>query len=114
MTVQAAQGGAAGTAARAAAASPSGRAAQAAACGIPARFSPVPAPGTPPGTFTPGVPAVGAERDGDRIIRITRLAHAVPGKPDGEVDTRPLRPIWQLQQPWDSVAGSRGEVSPGR
>lgn len=63
--------------------------------GLAAVFSPVPVPGTPPGTFTPGVAAAGAERDGGRITRISRLAHAVPGKPDGEAGTRPLRPAWQ-------------------
>lgn len=51
-------------------------------------------PGAPPGTFLPGLAAAGAICGGERIIRVTRLAHAVPGKPDGEVDTRPLRPIW--------------------
>jgi hypothetical protein len=32
---------------------------------------------------------------GGRIVRVTRLAHAAPGKPDGEVDTRPLVPLWK-------------------
>jgi len=63
--------------------------------GVVAMLSPVPVPGAPPGSHLPGVQAAGAlSRDG-RIVAITRLAHAVPGKPDGEVDTRPLRPIWQ-------------------
>ena len=74
---------------------PGGRDGGMAAYGVAAAFAPVPVPGTPPGTFSPGVAAAGAECDGGRIIRITRLPHAVPGKPDGEVDTRPLRPIWQ-------------------
>ncbi len=32
---------------------------------------------------------------GGRIVRGTRLAHAAPGKPDREVDTRPLVPLWK-------------------
>ncbi len=63
--------------------------------GVVAALATVPAPGTPPGTCLPGLAAAGADHDGNRIIRVTRLAHAVPGKPDGEVDTRPLRPVWQ-------------------
>jgi hypothetical protein len=61
--------------------------------------SPVPAPGTPPGTFLPGLQAVGAEHAGGRITRITQLAHAAPGKPDGEADTRPLLPLWHARDP---------------
>ncbi len=60
-----------------------------------AMLAPVPVPGTPPGSHLPGVQAAGAVRWDGRIVAITRLAHAVPGKPDGEVDTRPLRPIWK-------------------
>ena len=67
--------------------------------GVVAMLAPVPVPGTPPGSHLPGVQAAGAlSRDG-RIVAITRLAHAVPGKPDGEVDTRPLRPVWQQPAP---------------
>jgi hypothetical protein len=59
-----------------------------------ATSAPVPVPGTPPGSHVPGVQAAAAvSRDG-RIVAITRLANAVPGKPDGEVDTRPLLPLW--------------------
>jgi hypothetical protein len=62
---------------------------------VPALLSPVPCPGTPPGTTVPGALAAAAMGTGGRIVRITRLAHAVPGKPDGEVDTRPLVPLWE-------------------
>ncbi|HLH81840.1 MAG TPA: hypothetical protein VKV38_01120 [Trebonia sp.] len=62
---------------------------------VAAMVAPVPAPGAPPGTGTPGLAASGAECAGGRIVRITRLAHAVPGKPEGEADTRPLLPAWQ-------------------
>lgn len=62
---------------------------------IPALLSPVPCPGTPPGTTVPGVLATGGVCTGGRIVRITRLAHATPGKPDGGVDTRPLVPLWK-------------------
>lgn len=65
---------------------------------VAAMLAPVPVPGTPAGSHLPGVQAAGAvSRDG-RIVAVTRLAHAVPGKPDGEVDTRPLRPIWQADE----------------
>lgn len=60
-----------------------------------ALLSPVPCPGTPPGTTVPGALAAAAMSTGRRIVRITRLAHAAPGKPDGEVDTRPLVPLWK-------------------
>jgi hypothetical protein len=47
------------------------------------------------GSHLPGVRVAGAVcRDG-RIVAITRVANAAPGKPDGEVDTRPLVPLWQ-------------------
>ncbi|WP_327581399.1 hypothetical protein OHA25_36180 [Nonomuraea sp. NBC_00507] len=32
-------------------------------------------------------------------MAITRLENAAPGRPDGEVDTRPLRPIWEQAEP---------------
>jgi hypothetical protein len=71
---------------------------------IPALLSQVPYPGTPPGTTLPGVLAArGVCREG-QIVRITRLAHAAPGKPDGEVDTRPLVPLWK-QPRGDTQAG---------
>lgn len=60
-----------------------------------ALLSPTPVPGTPPGSFLPGVQAAGAESRDGRVVKITRLANAAPGRPDGEVDTRPLRPIWE-------------------
>ncbi|MFG1694207.1 hypothetical protein [Nonomuraea sp. NPDC049309] len=60
-----------------------------------ALLSPTPVPGTPPGSFLPGVQATGAESRDGRIVRITQLANAAPGRPDGEVDTRPLRPLWE-------------------
>jgi hypothetical protein len=60
---------------------------------VAAVLAPVPVPGTPAGTFTPGIAAAGAEWDGGQFLRITWLAHTVPGKPEGEVDTRPLRPL---------------------
>ena len=63
--------------------------------GVPALLSPVPCPGTPPGTTVPGVLAAAGVGTGGRIVRVTRLAHATPGKPDGEVDTRPLVPLWK-------------------
>jgi len=63
--------------------------------GVPALLSPVPCPGTPPGTTVPGVLAAAGVGTGGRIVRVTRLAHAAPGKPDGEVDTRPLVPLWK-------------------
>ncbi len=72
-------------------------------------LAPVPVPGTPAGSHLPGVQAAGAVcRDG-RIVAITRLAHAVPGKPEGEVDTRPLRPIWQ--QPPLRTGPGRGKTT---
>jgi hypothetical protein len=59
-------------------------------------LSPVPSPGTPPGTMLPGVQAAGATHADDGHIRqITRLAHAAPGKPDGEADTRHVVPLWR-------------------
>ena len=63
--------------------------------GVPALLSPVPCPGTPPGTTVPGVLAAAAVATGGRVVRITRLAYAAPGQPDGEVDTRPLVPLWK-------------------
>jgi hypothetical protein len=67
--------------------------------GVAAMLAPVPVPGTPAGSHLPGVQAAGAvSRDG-HVIAVTQLAHAVPGKADGEVDTRPLRPIWQEYAP---------------
>ncbi|GAB2954764.1 hypothetical protein ACFMQL_36450 [Nonomuraea fastidiosa] len=60
-----------------------------------ALLSPTPVPGTPPGSFLPGVQATGAQSRDGRVVAITRLANAAPGRPDGEVDTRPLRPIWE-------------------
>jgi hypothetical protein len=60
---------------------------------VPALLSSVPCPGTPPGTFLPGVLAAGAACTGGRIVRVTRLALAAPGKPDGEAGTRPLVPL---------------------
>jgi hypothetical protein len=72
--------------------------------------APVPVPGTPPGSHLPGVQATGAVcRDG-RIVAVTRLAHAAPGKPDGEVDTRPLYPIWRRPpEPWTPPWQQPGE-----
>lgn len=67
--------------------------------GVPAMLSPVPCPGTPPGTTVPGVLAAGGVGTGGQLVRITRLAHAAPGKPDGEVDTRPLVPPWKQPPP---------------
>lgn len=61
--------------------------------GVAAAFSPVPVPGCPAGSSLPGVQAVAARGDG-RVVAVTRTACAVPGKPDGEADTRPLRPVW--------------------
>lgn len=58
-------------------------------------FYPVPTPGTPPGSHLPGVQAAGAISQDGQIVTITRVANAVPGKPDGEVDTRPLVPVWR-------------------
>jgi hypothetical protein len=55
--------------------------------GVPALLSPVSCPGTPPGTTVPSVLAAGGVGTGGQLVRITRLAHAAPGKPDGEVDT---------------------------
>jgi hypothetical protein len=55
--------------------------------GVPALLSPVSCPGTPPGTTVPGVLAAGGVGTGEQLVRITRLANAAPGKPDGEVDT---------------------------
>jgi hypothetical protein len=63
--------------------------------GVPALLSPVSCPGTPPGTTVPGVLAAGGVGTGGPLVRITRLAHAAPGKPDGEVDSRPLIPLWK-------------------
>jgi hypothetical protein len=62
---------------------------------IPALLSPVPCPSTPPGTTVPGVLATGGVCADGRIVRINRLAHAAAGQPDGEVDTRPLIPLWK-------------------
>jgi hypothetical protein len=45
-----------------------------------ALLSPVPCPGTPPGTTVPGALAA-AMGTGGRIVRITRLAHAPPASP---------------------------------
>jgi hypothetical protein len=56
--------------------------------GVLALLGLVPCPAAPPGTTVPGVLAVGGICKDGRIVRITRLAHAAPGKPDGEVDTR--------------------------
>ncbi|AQZ60228.1 hypothetical protein BKM31_00705 [[Actinomadura] parvosata subsp. kistnae] len=64
-----------------------------------ARLSPAPVLGTPPGSFLPGVQATRATSHDGRITKITALAHAAPGKPDGEVDCRPLRPFWQQPEP---------------
>lgn len=50
---------------------------------------PVPAPGEPPGDMWPGVNAVRAEADDDEVDEVDDIALAPPGKPDGEVDTRP-------------------------
>ena len=36
----------------------------------------------------PGVQATTAESEGDRVSKVRRVSNAVPGKPDGEVDTR--------------------------
>ena len=64
--------------------------------GVAPALAPVPAPGTPPGTHLPGLAAAtAAHSPTGGIIAVTGLAHVVPGKPDGEVDTRPLRPVWQ-------------------
>lgn len=78
--------------------------------------APVPVPGTPPGSHLPGVLATGARHRDGRIVAITRLAYAAPGKPDGEVDTRPLRPIWwraepAWREPWRTPAAP--ERAPG-
>lgn len=51
--------------------------------------APVPAPGEPPGTMAPEVHAVGADENEGKVGRVRDVAHAPPGKPDGEVDTRP-------------------------
>lgn len=68
--------------------------------GVAGALAPVPAPGTPPGTHLPGLAAAAAARGpAGGIVAVTGLAHAVPGKPDGEVDTRPLRPLWQPPAP---------------
>jgi hypothetical protein len=67
----------------------------AAPAGVLALLSPVACPGTPPGTTVPGVLAAAAVSTGGRVVRITRLAHAAPGRPDGELDTRPLVPLWK-------------------
>jgi hypothetical protein len=61
--------------------------------GVPALLSRVLCPGIPPGTTVPGVLAAGGVGNGGQLVRITRLAHDAPGKPDGEVDTRPLVPL---------------------
>lgn len=82
--------------------------------GVAAALAPVPAPGTAPGSHLPGVQAAGAlYRDG-RIVAITTVANAVPGKPDGEVDTRPLRPIWQHadDQEWWHAPVTTGAHTP--
>ncbi|MGK5559101.1 hypothetical protein ACSNOI_46650 [Actinomadura kijaniata] len=68
----------------------------------------VPAPGLAPGSHLPGLQAAAAHCHDGKIVAVTRLAHAVPGHPDGQVDTRPLRPIWQCPhqpawtEPWNN------------
>ncbi|MGR6916233.1 hypothetical protein ACU635_18500 [[Actinomadura] parvosata] len=64
-----------------------------------ARLSPAPVLGTPPGSFLPGVQATRATSRDGRVTKITALAHAASGKPDGEVDCRPLRPLWRQPEP---------------
>jgi len=82
--------------------------------GVVAMLVPVPVQGTPPGSHLPGVRAAGAlSRDG-RFVAITRLAHAVPGHPDGEVDTPPLRPIWQRRAPRAGVGPRQAVGRDGR
>jgi hypothetical protein len=47
--------------------------------------------GPPPQGDVPDAPATqvaAAENEEDVVTRVTRVANAVPGKPDGEVDTR--------------------------
>lgn len=36
----------------------------------------------------PGTQIAGADNEEGQVTRVTRVANAVPGKPDGEVDTR--------------------------
>lgn len=50
---------------------------------------PVPAPGEPPGDMWPGVNAVRGDADDEEVDGVDDIALAPPGKPDGEVDTRP-------------------------
>lgn len=59
----------------------------------------VPIPSPPGGGQTPGVLAAGAESKDGEIGRITQVANTVPGKPDGEVDTRAVRPAWEEPVP---------------
>lgn len=49
----------------------------------------VPTPGEPPGSMVPEVHAAHADEEGGEVRRVRGVAHAPPGKPDGEVDTRP-------------------------
>ncbi len=50
---------------------------------------PVPAPGEPAGQGLPGVQAVQGEADEEGLAEVDAISLAPPGKPDGEVDTRP-------------------------
>ncbi|MQA87067.1 MAG: hypothetical protein GEV03_21175 [Streptosporangiales bacterium] len=50
---------------------------------------PVPTPGERPGSMLPEVHAVRADAEEGKVRRVRDVAHAPPGKPDGEVDTRP-------------------------
>jgi hypothetical protein len=47
--------------------------------------------GLPPQGDVPDAPATqiaGADNEEDEVTRVSRVANAVPGQPDGEVDTR--------------------------
>ena len=47
--------------------------------------------GPPPQGDVPDAPATqiaGVDSENGQVTRVTRVANAVPGKPDGEVDTR--------------------------
>ncbi|MGH3319482.1 MAG: hypothetical protein ACRDN9_04765 [Streptosporangiaceae bacterium] len=53
------------------------------------RAEPVPTPGEEEGDMWPRINAVRAESDDEHVTRVSGTALAPPGKPDGEVDTRP-------------------------
>ena len=65
----------------------------------------VPTPGDSEGVAVPSVQAAaGTSEQSGKVDGVSITALAPPGKPDGEVDTRPLLPLWR-QPRRDTEAG---------